>query len=897
MKISNCFEGFKYTLNTCELFLNALQLYKGKDIEKIDGDKLLNNILEDMPNNEFIEILNSLTENRYLKNISSLEIVFNHLIRNNINKYRNTIIRTKLYEILDKVTDIDIYKEIISNPNENQYSICLNISKDNDNIKNFPCENISHIKCINERKENSENCPLCKSNINNEKNKNEIKENIDEGLNEKYFRQFLAKLISILLHIGDNYILQNNNIDYFDKLKCFLKNLKNEKLNLSIFKAFFFELFEDNSKTNDNKLKYFDNKINLKNYSLMKLNSKLYKHISNIFDFISELEPNKDIITELFSYLEKINNDYTYNNNNDIICIFTHIYNSKTLLPVFLKYLFAYTKNNHNNKKINLKDSFSDYKNLISFIFINSSTPAYFVIIEEDLEEDSTFMEYFDLIEEIIQIICEIREDMCKSSEQKKIFYDNSCKLLTILYLRKKRNELMIYNQQFQKIFTEYYIFLKENKFVFSKYLIRIYNKNNNEIYNKTILEICAEIIFSISIGLENNLFNKLFIEDNLIKICLYKKEIKDTNLINEGLNKYLKSLKYKKNKKPPLIIIINTLCEYILKNEEKTDKVKNIKEEYLSVFINEIEKDSCDWKKKEKESEELKIILSKNSSDINEKIDSLISFNKGKGFIRQNSNNKIEMDENENQCPLKRNCLLIKNKINKAESIVLKDVDRPINIYNSYFDINTQNTILCLKKDLLLKECSIYFNDLYFYDKNFIHLKKYFNYYYGKNKNIILRNEIDKFNYPVKLKNFSNNKYAYPSIFVKPYTSFYNEDTFEISHPYYHRELIKRPSFPYLVPHYYCLKSIIDNNSNGKVYFNEECEVIMKANIISGNICINEQFIYFINNNDIKKKCKKDKKYLFCSMVDDIKLKDKIIIIKIKDIQEIISRRYMIYL
>ena len=400
-KISNCFQGFKYTPNTCELFLNVLQLYKGKDIKKIDGDKLLKNILDNMPNNEFIELLDSLKEDRYLKNISSIEIVFNHIIRNSINNYRNTFMRNKLYEILDRVIDINIYKEIISNP----------------------CDNSLDKKCINEQMKRTE---IFNENNENSKNEiNEIKENIDEGLNEIYFRQFLAKLISILLHMDDNYILQNNNIDYFDKLKCFLKNIKNEKLNYSIFKAFFYELFETNSdsKTNENKLQYFDNKINLKNYSLMKFNSNLYKHMSNIFDLISELEPNKDIITELLFFLEKINNDYTSNNkNNDIICIFTHIYNSKTLLPLFFKYLFKYAKKNVNNNKINLKDSFSDYKNLISFIFINSSNPAYFVIFEEYLKENSTFMEYFDLLEEIIQIISEIRENMCKSNDQKKYF-------------------------------------------------------------------------------------------------------------------------------------------------------------------------------------------------------------------------------------------------------------------------------------------------------------------------------------------------------------------------------------------------------------------------------------------------------------------------------------------
>ena len=151
----------------------------------------------------------------------------------------------------------------------------------------------------------------------------------------------------------------------------------------------------------------------------------------------------------------------------------------------------------------------------------------------------------------------------------------------------------------------------------------------------------------------------------------------------------------------------------------------------------------------------------------------------------------------------------------------------------------------------------------------------------------------MDKFKYPIKIKNYSNNKYAYPHIFVKPYTTFYNSKTFEITHPYFHRESIKKPSFPYLMPHYYSFKNLINNN-NEDIYLNEECEVIKKTNIICGNIYLNKNFIFFINNNEIKKEYSKKIKYLFCSIVDDIKLKNKIILIKLKDIQEIINRRYI---
>ena len=209
--------------------------------------------------------------------------------------------------------------------------------------------------------------------------------------------------------------------------------------------------------------------------------------------------------------------------------------------------------------------------------------------------------------------------------------------------------------------------------------------------------------------------------------------------------------------------------------------------------------------------------------------------------------------------------------------------------------NFNLENGILCLKRDLLLKECSVYFNDLYFNDKNFSTLKKCFKYRFENNKKIILKNDIEKFKYPIKMKNYSNNDFAYPQIFVQPYSSFYNVDSFYISHAYFNRNLIKKPSFPFLPSHFNYLKSIIDTYNNEQINsFSGECECIKKTKIICGNIVLNKNILYFKNNDNIKKEYGTNLKYLFCSMKDDIKIIDKIILIKLKDIKEIISRRYL---
>ena len=120
------------------------------------------------------------------------------------------------------------------------------------------------------------------------------------------------------------------------------------------------------------------------------------------------------------------------------------------------------------------------------------------------------------------------------------------------------------------------------------------------------------------------------------------------------------------------------------------------------------------------------------------------------------------------------------------------------------------------------------------------------------------INNKFEKLNRPVKIKNYANNKYAYPPIFFGPYTSFYDNKTLNISHSYYNKKIIKKPSFPYFLPHYDQLKSLIDKEKDKKNFFNEECELIKKTDIICGNIILNEEMIYFISNNEKKKNMEK---------------------------------------
>ena len=186
------------------------------------------------------------------------------------------------------------------------------------------------------------------------------------------------------------------------------------------------------------------------------------------------------------------------------------------------------------------------------------------------LLEENNF-ENFSFLEEIIQIIFK-KKDLTTIDGKKNIFFENCIELLKILFLSIKINENLSCNKNFENIFISYFLFLKEQKFIFSQYLIIIKN-NKSVIYNMTIFEICIDIFISLSYELKNNIFEKYFINDNIIQNFIFKNpKLKDNNFINEDLKKYLKNKKLKKNEKPLFIIVINKLIEYIIKNQQNNN-------------------------------------------------------------------------------------------------------------------------------------------------------------------------------------------------------------------------------------------------------------------------------------------------------------------------------------
>ena len=774
-----------------------------------------------MADKDIADLLKYLKNTQYLNIINRVEVIFRHIIiEKGIKQYKNNEeIKNALYEIFKEFTNSDKINELL---------------------------------------------------------------NKKDSYFEVNFHKCILELVSFIVQLSDNYVL---NDDFFDLIEVFLKLMKKEGLIIGVFKALFFELLD----TDKASLNYIEsNNIGLNEYNIKQIDLDLYKYLCKLIEYILKFDSIKEIIFELLFFLDKININYEKNisiKNSTHICTFNHIFNSKKIINGIFHLVSEYQKkmNLNQQKKYYLKEDFKGYEKIISSLFHNIQSPGFLFDMREYLKDEKNYKEKLCFTEEIIQIISLLKEEKKGDVNKNKIFYQNSIELIEIFYLSNSLNPNLSKDKDYENIFIKYFFFLKQNKFLFSPYLITIGDNR------KTILGYFADL--SIQFGINN--FDKFFNEDNFIKNYILKKNIKEKDYQNDDFNKYLKSLRYKTNEKPVIIHIIETL----LFEKEKNPYF----ERYLILFFDEIKKDDV-WKKLEKDNEELRLIKNSKISNLTELTDyfkNKINETKENAIKTESRKNLINFDIRENECPLKKYCLFNKNKSNNSSKIdKIKNPNNNIKKkYGTFSEIDLENIILCMKRDILLKECSAYFYDIYFNDKNFMNLRALFKYNFENNPGIKLlkiNNKFDKLNRPVKIKNYSNNRYAYPQLYFKPYTSFYNIPTLKISHSYFNKNVIKKPSFPYFLPHYCEFKSIIDKEKEKTTFFNRECELIMKTNIICGNLILNETMIYFINNNDIKKEYGKNIKYLFSSLTDDIREKEKIIIIKLKEIDEIIARRFI---
>ena len=764
-----------------------------------------------------------------------------------------------------------------------------------------------------------------------------------ELIKEENFRKMTIKIIFLLLNSKGTYNINNSN-EYLKNINSFLYeiNSNNDEFKYflnELFIVFFKEFYIIQGVNITEKFIFISNKNELSDFNLKPINSTLFSYLEKVINLFCSFYPTINIINEIIYYLFQVQYSYyqiylqEYRllvkddgcadgiHNKYFLCTFHHLFKSK-IIHVFIFYLFKFAK----NKNSPILKLFPDFKKLLINVFNLCPCPSYFNLFFEILQNEEQLKENVLYLDEILEMIInneflELNYDLNNlySSKYKIKFY-NIIKILKCFFYLSIYQQI---NSQFclRKImdfFFKFVNFLKKCKIIYSNYLITL--DINNEKFQKTLIEICYLISISllskknyssqlINQGLElfeNRDRNSKEFGQSLFYIfdMLNKgNDIKDiSNYQNEDFSQYLSELNYPKEEKSLLIISFINLIILI----NKIDKLNNLKtfviKDQIMIF-NEIMvlfKKTYEKFQRTKSDYVYNLIIEQIYSIKKNKLSSfddklmnsfteIINKNikKFKGIEPINNINNMLIDE-KTGCFLKNNCLLLKsrnNDINKnnAHSYNFKDPK----IFGDYFDIDLVGGIKYFKSDLIFKDCSIFFDNIFYNDKNFDILKKSF---LIKNKNILI-GESDRpmLTYPSKLKNYSNNKYSLPKLFLDCDIKFYKSKYFHICHPQFNLSLLKKDSFPNFPSHYEYFddlyKKYIFNNT-----FTLNCEFISVKNIIVGKIYICSHLLLFKNVNNFDEK---NLLYILHSDEKDNFFNKKIISINYKDIEEIITRAF----
>ena len=265
-----------------------------------------------------------------------------------------------------------------------------------------------------------------------------------------------------------------------------------------------------------------------------------------------------------------------------------------------------------------------------------------------------------------------------------------------------------------------------------------------------------------------------------------------------------------------------------------------------------------------------------------------------------------INISNRINNCPLENECRYknisrkssteskrrISMEITKEK--IISEEKKKETIYN-LFDINTKDVVICAKRDLLLKKFGVFFKDVYFNNKNFIKMRRLFDYLYTINgtENESIYEPNFKVSFPTTMKNFSSCKLFYPKLFFKQNLNFFKNKYFPISHPYYIDKVEQYKDEKPSLSH-----SLLINEKNGLLFcdvgknsFECECELLSNTLIVFGKLIISQGYILFVNKN---KPTEINEHYLFGSdEVEDTEQKKQVLIPFIH-LEEAIMRRFL---
>ncbi len=293
---------------------------------------------------------------------------------------------------------------------------------------------------------------------------------------------------------------------------------------------------------------------------------------------------------------------------------------------------------------------------------------------------------------------------------------------------------------------------------------------------------------------------------------------------------------------------------------------------------------------------ENIKNILKKDYKIESDQFDFSLLFSQKTEKTKNNKRTSFSLCQN--NCYLNGQTIINTNINNKNKNII-QDYD-----LGDFSEL--KEPILCFKRDLLLNKLGYYFLYNFFENKKFINLKNQFFYKYDiDDPKSGFHNQARLMNikFPSWLKNYMNCENYYPKMFLRPDTKFFNRNSFKIGHSYfkYDENLINKNEI--LCDNFHGLLNLDNYNLfNKKKQNNEknydliyECENISNVYIFFGHLIYKNKYLLFqtdMNVNLFEKY--KEKKYLFSSIVEEIEQKEKQIIIRLIDIEEIVIRRFL---
>ena len=613
---------------------------------------------------------------------------------------------------------------------------------------------------------------------------------------------------STFLHLFESKSIMNNFFDF-----C----INNEIITKPIFKEYINSSIKD---INNNMLIYHPRPylFSFIKKSLKNVNSQIIKIIKNIFDYINEILKNgNNFDTSLNNYLyfninrfiktllntfEKIptESQNLLINDNFIIFISLHnlihqlnkseiIYDPNLYIfnPIYLN------KTNKTNEKKEIKILQSQETKVLNnqIIYLNVFEVAlhsFILIWTYDKKKESNTEKY------VVEYISKLYEEMLYNGHFLSYYFDvlnpfyhfNNKKIKDISgYLNKLINNELNEND---KIYININPSVREMRMISLLIFLIILKYQSLLINHEKIKNYNFDAEFNSRKALIKKLFNK-FVSiaiGDIISLSLNLNKIKENkkfDIIFEKLESKSKIFKeYNKNYYKYLFDIIS---------KSKTYNLDNIKEEIEKKFI------------KDDNEKNRKIInfLKSSNSIINENLNIGNSTINKKEKNRKNSfilYTEYEEDKNNlnslNNNNLKSNKNLIKDLNNMSDSQKIKNKNKnKKKLFLLDFEY-ASNPILCTKRDLVLTKFGYFYYKEYFKDNKFIKMKKLFFYINSaenenngfNNYQNLMRNKC-----PYTVKNFSNHVLYYPKIFYRPFTKFFENKYFSISHKYFHNKYI----------------------------------------------------------------------------------------------------------